>query len=128
MKRYVLGLVGVAVIGTITTNYLLNETVEQKRNLEEKSGIPIPTQVYEHMQDEEGFGERKRNYFDHIHGNYPNWREVNAANFHAIYEQRAQMRLQKTPEIFANGALRLNGFSAAATTLQEMFRSVILIR
>lgn len=104
MKRYVLGLVGVVGIISITTNQLLTPLAEQKNTQEKKSGIPIPTQVYEHMQDEEGFGERKRDYFDHIHGNHPNWREINKANFFAIYEQRAQRRLQKTPEIFAGGA------------------------
>lgn len=117
MKRYIIGLVGVAVVGTITTNYLLTQPVEQEIRKDEKSGIPIPTQVYEHMQDEEGFGERKRNYFDHIHGNYPNWREVNAANFHAIYEQRAQMRLQKTPEIFANGAFEAEWIQRGSNNL-----------
>ena len=76
-------------------------------NADSNSGIPIPTQVYEHMQDEEGFGEKKRNYFNLIHGNNPDvdWRAINDANFRAIYERRAEMRKNKTPEIFANGEI-----------------------
>jgi hypothetical protein len=80
-------------------------------------GIPIPTQVYEHMQDEAGFGERKRNYFDHIHGNHPNWREINQQNFQSIYEMRAQQRQNKVVEIFAGGELEAEWIQRGSNNL-----------
>ncbi|MBI3136789.1 MAG: T9SS type A sorting domain-containing protein [Bacteroidetes bacterium] len=105
MKLIIAGVVVVSVIGFMVYSGAPNQVEQVYRSRHTNGGIPIPAQVYEHMQDEEGFGEKKRNYFDLIHGNYPDWKEVNEANFRAIYEWRSEMRRQKTPEVFANGAI-----------------------
>ncbi|MBK7129625.1 MAG: T9SS type A sorting domain-containing protein [Crocinitomicaceae bacterium] len=99
---------GILALTAGTGIYFLADSEEQQQlnpNQGDSKQIPIPATVYEHMQDEKEFGERKRNYFDHIHGNYPNWREINQANFNSIYEQRALQRSMKIPEVFADGAL-----------------------
>jgi len=74
--------------------------------------IPVPAQVYEHMADEEGFGEKKRAYFDLIHGNNPgiDWRAINDENFRNIAAKRIEKRKNKTPEIFANGEINAEWF------------------
>src|SRR5688572_32928887 len=105
MKLIIAGIALVSVTGLVVGSMVQNspESVYNSRTVE--GGIPIPTQVYEHMQDEEGFGEKKRHYFDLIHGNHSDWRQINEANFRSIYEWRSAMRLNKTPEVFANGAI-----------------------
>lgn len=84
---------------------------------EKTTKIPIPTQVYEHMQDEEGFGEKKKLYFNLIHGNHPDWRAINEANFRAIYEERALKRHLKTPEVFADGAIEAEWIERGSNNL-----------
>jgi photosystem II stability/assembly factor-like uncharacterized protein len=86
------------------------------------AGIPIPTQVYEHMQEEEASKEKKKLYQDLIHGNNPDdpgshldWRAINEANFTEIYAWRTQMRSQKTPEIFAGGELEAEWFERGSS-------------
>jgi hypothetical protein len=85
-------------------------------------GIPIPTQVYEHMQEEEESKEKKKLYQDLIHGNNPDdpgshqdWRAINEANFTAIYQWRSNMRSQKTPEIFAAGEIEAEWFERGSS-------------
>ncbi|MBK9190899.1 MAG: T9SS type A sorting domain-containing protein [Crocinitomicaceae bacterium] len=93
-----------AILAVAGFSFLIDHSKAPVYTPRNSGGIPIPTQVYTHMQDEEGFGQKKRNYFDLIHGNFPDWRKVNEQNFNAIYEWRAQMRHTKTVESFANGA------------------------
>lgn len=117
MKFYVSGFIAVLAVSAVCCIVLTDEPEVVIEKNDKKTGIPIPTQVYEHMKDEEGFGQKKRNYFDLIHGNHPNWRQINEANFNTIYEQRALMRQNKTPEIFANGAIEAEWIQRGSNNL-----------
>lgn len=105
--KIILPIVAIALLSFIFLNRTPQSVYQTRLTSLQKSDIPIPTQVYDHMLDEEGFGERKRQYFDMIHGNNPNvdWRAINEANFRTISAKRAEMRKNKTPEMFANGAI-----------------------
>jgi len=102
-----LPIVALALLSFVVFNRTTESSYKSRTIATRDTEIPIPTQVYDHMQDEEGFGERKRQYFEMIHGNNPDvdWRAINNANFRAIYEQRVVKRKNKTPEIFANGEI-----------------------
>lgn len=117
MKLIIAGITLITLAGWMLHSPSLNtsETTYQTRITED--GIPVPTQVYQHMQDEEGFGEKKRHYFDLIHGNHPDWRQINEANFRAIYEWRKAMRAAKTPEIFAGGAIEAEWIERGSNNL-----------
>ncbi len=72
------------------------------------SGTPdnahkIPTQVVESMENEKEFEERRNHYFDHIHGYYPNWREVNRTILLEKALKRLTLRGSKATELFADG-------------------------
>ena len=107
--KVLIPVIAIAVICVVFIDVSHGPAYEPKTGV---TGIPVPTQVYNHMLDEEGFGERKHRYFDLIHGNNPDvdWRAVNDANFRAIYEWRSQMRLNKTPEMFADGEIEAEWF------------------
>lgn len=85
--------------GTKNTKKAINQSPTSQKN------IPIPTQVYENIQDEEEFEERRNNYFDLIHGNHPNWREMNQQQHQLLAEQRIDQLQSRATEIFAEGAI-----------------------
>lgn len=74
-------------------------------NQTEQASIPIPTQVYENIQNEEEFEERRDNYFDLIHGNYPEWRALNKQNHALVAEERLDMLQSRATESFIDGAI-----------------------
>jgi len=71
------------------------------------NSIPIPTQVFENMADEEGYEARRDAYFDLIHSSSENfdWRAINALNFEKLAKQRAILKGYRIVETFADGNL-----------------------
>ncbi len=101
MKNYLL----LAAV-VLTTASCAEQSTENAQNQEEKvAGIPIPTQVYDNLADEEDFEQRRDAYFDLIHGNYPDWRELNAETHKMQAELRAYKLQSRDVETFADGAL-----------------------
>lgn len=71
------------------------------------SDIPIPTQVYERMDDEEGYESKKDAWLELIHQSAPDvdWKEVNKNNFNKLMSERRIYKQSKVVEIFADGNL-----------------------
>ncbi len=80
-----------------------SDQLSSTADLTDNSSIPIPTQVYESMENEKEFEENRENYFDLIHGNHPDWKAINAENFRLKEEKRAYMLKNRISESFADG-------------------------
>ena len=73
-----------------------NSTTDKVDFANESSGIPIPTQVYDRMDNESEFESKKEAWLELIHQSAPgvDWKAVNQSNFEA-YEQQHPATLSK---------------------------------
>lgn len=82
-----------------------NSTTDKVYFANESSGIPIPTQVYDRMENESEFESKKEAWLELIHQSAPgvDWKAVNQSNFEALMMERSLVKQNRAVESFADG-------------------------